>query len=280
MQTTFAPAPVDPASPEVLTGDVKQTGQTYTATVSAFPDLTITSKYPGILRFGYDEKTKRTLVVYAAYESRVLEMGPIGADGHASLVADYSSRFGAQAFGGAGAGGLAVRPVVFSQDGAWWIFSGEGSTKPQLMKIQNGAVIDYAQTAFPSEGSLRAAPGPSPHEIYVEGDSRSYILTDNGFKQAKVQWESSKLNPMPGDVMVGEVVNADAGGASSGAVNYLLSNNGGETWIPVTPGQQIVFTDPSHDFRFKIMLSPATDLYATPWVDTITVEYWFRKSDL
>ncbi len=82
----FTPAPTIPAgvpASENLSGTVTASadGKVYTANISAFPNLVVTSSYPGILRFGYDPATGRTLIIYAAYESRVLEMGPIGAGG-------------------------------------------------------------------------------------------------------------------------------------------------------------------------------------------------------
>jgi hypothetical protein len=263
------------ASSANLTGTMTQNGSIYTASIPAFPDLVVTSTYPGILRFGYDPATGRTLIVYAAYESRVLEMGPTGG-GQIGLIADYSSRFGSRAFAGDSYGSRGVNPVIFPQDGAWWIFSGAGSTKPKLMKAQNSAVIDYTQTAFPNEATLAAAPGPAPHEIYVAGSSGSYILTDNGFKQTAVQWVSSKLNQWNGNVAQGEITSVE----DSGGVSYFLSNDGGSTWIAVTSGEPLAFPTSGGDFRFKAEISPVADSYASPWVDIVRLEYWVARSTL
>lgn len=302
----FTPAPTTPAdvpASENLSGAViaSADGKVYTANIPAFPNLVVTSSYPGILRFGYDPSTQKTLIIYAAYESRVLEMGPTdagsSAGGQIGLLADYSARFSSRAFAGDAYGSRAVDPVVFSQDGAWWIFSGAGSTKPKLMKIQDGAVIDYTQTAFPREATLAAAPGSAPHEIYVKGSLGSYILADNGFKQASAQWVSSKLNQWDGNVAQGEItsvedsaalVDADAN-TSVPAPSYFLSNDGGARWITVTPGEPIVFPTSGSDFRFKVQLSPvgagvagmsAADSYVSPWVDIVRLEYWVARSAL
>jgi len=291
-----------------LTGTVTQNGSVYTANIPAFPDLVVTSTYPGILRFGYDPSTGRTLIIYAAYESRVFEMGPTGGGGTGAggsgannvggqigLLADYSSRFGSRAFAGDTFGARAVNPVVFPQDGAWWIFSGAGSTKPKLMKAQDGAVVDYTQTAFPNEATLAAAPGPAPHEIYIAGSSGSYILTDNGFKQMTVQWVSSKLNQWNGNVAQGEITSVEdsgnLGGATAAGTNaaapapsYFLSNDGGSTWIAVAPGEPLAFPTSGSDFRFKAEFSPiagaSANSYATPWVDIVRLEYWVARSTL
>jgi hypothetical protein len=292
---TFTPALVMPAAvpaSENLSGaTVTQNGQIYTANIPAFPDLVVTSSYAGILRFGYDPSTQKTLVVYAAYESRVLEMGPTGADGQIGLLADYSTRFGAAAFAGSTFGARGVAPVVFSQDGAWWIFSGEGSTKPKLMKIQNGVVTDYTKTAFPDEvTTLIAAPGPASHEIYVEDSLGSYILTDNGFKQTAAQWVSSKLNQWDGNVAQGEITSVDESAGAAGvsasipSPSYFLSNDGGTTWVVAMPGDPVTFSTSGSDFRFKAELSPAAgvsaDPYATPWVHIVRLEYWVARSAL
>jgi hypothetical protein len=312
----FSPAPTTPAgvpASENLSGAVTASvdGKVYTASIPAFPDLVVTSSYPGIVCFGYDPATKKTLIIYAAYESRVIEMGPTGGGGATAggssgagdgaqigLLADYSARFGSRAFAGDAFGSRAVDPVIFSQDGAWWIFSGAGSTKPKLMKIQDGAVIDYTQTAFPREATLAAAPGPASHEIYVAGNSGSYILTDNGFKQAPSQWVSSKLNQWDGDVAQGEITSVEDSGAyaadavaasaSIPAPSYFLSNDGGATWIAATPGEPLTFPASGSDFRFKVGLSPAggsavvasANSYASPWVDTVRLEYWVARSAL
>lgn len=275
----FSAAPATPAdAPADLTGNVRQDGAGYVATVAAYPGLAVTSTYPGILRFGYDPATGRVLVVYAAYMSRVIEMGPPSADGTASVIADYSAEFGPRAFGGGTNGALAVRPVIFAEDGAWWIFSGEGSTEPKLMKVQNGAVIDYTQAAFPREVSLAAAPGPAPHELYVKGNGGSYVFDDEGFAPAPAQWVSSKLNLAGGEVVSGEVAAARTSPASAGAIAYALSDDGGETWIAAVPGRAVDFPVPGNDFRYKILLSPplSGDRYTTPWVDLITVGYGMK----
>lgn len=314
---TFAPAPAIPApaapagvpASENLSGTVTVTasadGNVYTASIPAFPELVVTSSYPGILRFGYDPSTQRTLIIYAAYESRVFEMGPTGAGGQTGLtgltgmLADYSARFGSRVFAGDAFGSRAVDPVIFSQDGAWWIFSGAGSTKPKLMKIQDGAVIDYTQAAFPKEATLAAAPGPAPHEIYVKGSSGSFVLTDNGFKPAAAQWVSSKLNQWDGNVAQGEITSVEdsaafdggddtvsAAGASASvpAPSYFLSNDGGATWIAVAAGEPLIFPTSGGDFRFKVELSPTggvtANSYATPWVDIVRLEYWVARSAL
>ncbi len=172
------------------------------------------------------------------------------------------------------------------------------------MKIQNGAVIDYTQTAFPREATLVAAPGPAPHEIYVAGSSGSYILTDNGFKQAPAQWESSKLNQWDGNVAQGEITSVEDSGNSGGsggtdaaagvfasasipAPSYFLSNDGGEIWIAVAPEESLTFPTSGGDFRFKVELSPAVSAgsaaansYASPWVDIVRLEYWVARSAL
>ncbi len=293
----FTPAPVDPAgvpSSENLQDSTITQGADgmYVARIPAFPDLAVVSPYRGILRFGYDSATQRTLVVYAAYQSRVLEVAQNGA-----VLADYSSRFGARAFGGGTDGSLAVDPVVFAQDGAWWIFSGEGSGEPKLIKIieGDGAVIDYTTTAFPNEASLVAAPGPAPHEIYAKGSAGSYLLTDNGFKQAAVQWVSSKLNEWDGNVAMGEITSVDdsAGAAASGAMAgagapapaYFLSNDGGATWIVATPGTPVNFPARGGDLRFKVVISPANSVaggaqYATTSVGAVLLQYGVDRNSL
>lgn len=292
---TFAPVPTMPAdvpASENLSGatvTASADGKVYTAHIPAFPNLVVTSSYAGIVRFGYDPSTGRTLIIYAAYESRVLEVGSTGA-----VIADYSSRFGSRAFAGYAFGSRGVDPVIFSQDGAWWIFSGAGSIKPKLLKIQNGAVIDYAGTAFPDVATmLVAAPGPAPHEIYVKDSAGSYILTDKGFTQTPAQWVSSKLNQWNGNVARGEILSvedsAGAGGVSASipAPRYFLSNDGGATWVSVAPGEQITFSTSGGDFRFKAALSPAgvgasgassADLYSTPWVHIVRLEYWMARN--
>lgn len=270
---TFTPAPASPRAPIDLTGTVRQEGDTYVANIPAFPNVVITSSYPGILRFGYDPATNRVLIVYAAFESRVLEVGPTDGGTSAQVIADYSSRFGSRVFSGGSFGSRGIDPVIFSHGGAWWIFSGDGSERPVLMKIQNDAVIDYGGTAFSGETSLQAAPGPTPHEIYVQGSSGSYVLTDNGFKQAPVQWESSALNQWVGDVTDAKILSVEA----SPEPSYFLSNDGGKTWTAATPGQQIAFTNPGGDFRFKIELPvPQGDPYASPWVHVIRLAYSVR----
>lgn len=281
----FTPATVDPAGvppSENLGGSTVTQGAdgVYAAHVPAFPNLVVTSTYQGILRFGYDAATRRTLVVYAAYRSRVLEVAQDG-----TVLADYSPRFDARAFGGGDDGSLAVHPVIFAHDGAWWIFSGEGSGEPKLIKIieGGGAVIDYTTLAFPNEPSLAAAPGPSPHEIYVKGGSASYLLTDNGFKQSAVQWVSSKLNEWDGNVAMGEIASVDDSGAAiAPAPSYFLSNDGGATWIAATPGAAVNFPAPGGNLRFKVVISPASDgdQYATPWVGTVLLQYGVDRSSL
>lgn len=286
-QDSFTPASANPSAAEGLTGTVNKDGGTYRINIPAFPDLDITSPYSGILRFGYDPVTKKTLIIYAAYESRVIEMGPKGSDGAIGMIGDYSGRFGPRAFGGATGGELAVHPVIFSEDGAWWIASGEGSAAPKLMKVQDGAVIDYTQTAFPDETTLRAAPGPAAHEVYVAGDSSSYILTDNGFTQTSARWVSSRLNQTAEDIVSGEIVNvdandtfSDAAASGSAAAEYFLSDDGGATWTAATPGRQITFAHAGTDLRYKVVLTPGSNRYSTPWVNLVTMEYFFKKSGL
>ncbi len=258
-------------------GVTEQADGTYTATIPAFPGLVVTSTYPGVLRFGYDVATGRTLVVYAAYESRVLEMGPTGNGGGVGLIADYSPRFGSRAFAGDTFGSRGVDPVIFAQDGAWWIFSGAGSARPRLIKIQRGAVIDYTQTAFSGASLLRAAPGPAPHEIYVKSNAGSYLFTDQGFKSGPAQWVSSDLNQWSGNVTMGEITSADA----SGTVEYFLSNNGGLTWFAADPGSPVTFVTAGSDFRYKALLvSDSADPYATPWVGTVRLAYWVQRAGL
>ncbi len=216
-------------------------------------------------------------MVYAAYESRVLEMGPVGNGGGVSLIADYSPRFGSRAFAGDTFGSRGVDPVIFAQDGAWWIFSGAGSARPRLIKIQHGAVIDYTQTAFSGVSMLRAAPGPAAHEIYVKSNAGSYLFTDQGFKPGPAQWVSSDLNQWSGNVTMGEITSADA----SGTVEYFLSNNGLLTWFAADPGAPVTFATSGSDFRYKaVLVSDSADPYVTPWVGTVRLAYWVQRAGL
>lgn len=262
-----------PNVPTSITGTVVKTDAGYVINVLG---NTVTSIYPGELHFGYDRSTGNTLVVYAAYMSHVFQIDARGA------VTDYSERFGQRAFGGTTNGELAVDPVIFSEDGVWWISSGEGSTKPFLSKISGSSVTDLASIAFPSEGMLRALPGTAPHAIFVKGDSNSYLLYDEGFVPKSVQWASVRLNDWNGNVTKAVISRADdsgsspflAKGESEGVVHYFLSNDGGVTWIPAVPGAPVKFSSSGGDFRFKVELSPAAgNIYATPWVGVVGLQY-------
>lgn len=268
--------------PANITGTVVKTNEGYLVNALGYK---FTSPYQGVLRFGYDPQTGTTLVVYAAYMSRVFQVDARG------KVIDYSAHFGnsgrfdARAFGGMRNGELAVYPVIFSKDGAWWITSGEGSTKPFLEKISGSSVIDYASLAFSGENTLRAAPGTASHTIVVTGGAKTYLLRDDGFSQKSVQWASSRLNDWNGAISRAVITGVDAsdayktaGGVDEGTIRYFLSNDGGSTWTPASVGVPVNFPSTGGDFRFKIELSPsANNKYVTPWAGTIAVEYQIAR---
>ena len=279
-----------PTVPANITGTVTKTSDGYE--IGALGH-TATSSYQGVLRFGYDPATGNTLVVYAAYEGIVFQVDAHGA------VTDYSDRFGQRAFGGAKNGELAVQPVIFPEDGGWWIASGDGSTKPFLERISGSSVIDYASLAFPGISTLRAAPGTQPHTVLVTADGKTYLLRDEGFSPDSVQWTSLRLNGWSGVIskaIISRVEDATVRSSTphSGGVAYFLSNDGGDTWIPAVPGAPVTFPASGGstslaaggstslaaggDFRFKIELSPDVgDQYATPWVGLVEMEYLIAR---
>ena len=272
--------------PANITGTITKTNGEYV--IHALGN-TVTSPYSGVLRFGYDPQTGNTLVVYAAYMSRVFQV-----DAHGGVV-DYSERFGQRAFGGPSDGVLAVYPTIFSKDGAWWIASDKGSTKPFLSKISGTSVIDYASLAFPRESSLRALPESDPHTVLVIGGKQRYLLHDDGFSQKKVQWVSTRLNDWRGAISRAVISRAEDSGrykigegqeGGEGMIHYFLSNNGGSTWVPAKAGVPVDFLSSNGltssaidgDFRFKVELSPATNnTYVTPWVGALAFEYKIKR---
>jgi hypothetical protein len=255
--------------PGNLTGQVQKIGdKSYVASIPAYPNLSVTSSYPGVLSFGYDPQTRHVLVIYAAYMSRVFEIDANG------VATDYSDRFGQRTFGGNSDGDLAVHPVIFLQDGAWWVSDGAGSTEPKLMKIASSAVIDYTD-AFPGEHFLSAKPGPAAHVVHVTGDVHDYLLTDRGFKPTAVDWVSTRLNYWDGMVFDAMIDRADA--SVGDGIRYFISNDGGSTWSPAWPNQKIQFATQGGDLRFKIELSPQGDPYGTPWVGNFGISYDIQR---
>lgn len=58
---------------------------------------------------------------------------------------------------------------------------------------------------------------------------------------------------------------------NGGSVTYSLSNNGGTSWVAVTPGVECVFVAPGSDLRWKAALSG--DGLRTPAVDRLSIDW-------
>ena len=226
------------------------------------------SKYPGVLRFGYDPDGKKILAVYAAYEGQaVILPQDLSRDGRENV----SRYFGARVFGGPQTE-IRTAPEIKSFEGDWWIFSRADSV-PKLLKIAGGAATDFTPLLAKDlqrfflfwYGSREAyALGSGP-----EGTA-AHRFEDRGYKWApNFVWESLALNG--GDK---DVVNARfTGRQGEGSLRYLLSNDGGRNWTEARVGERVNFKERGRDLRFRVELYP-TSRYRTPWVDVVGVEYF------
>ncbi len=273
----------------------------------------ITSRYPGVLRFGFDPDTQKLLVLYAAYVAQAYEI-PASAvkdsklltANDASLATDLSRFFGTRVFGGSAAGSLDVVPTVSGGGGVWWVSSND-SRGLRFMRVEGGLVSDITnslpdgtrgivlalggEAALPLSAAIadvyasNFSKSYSPYIfLFQNGGSVAYRVTDRGFDESAgtLIWESSKLNSKTGNVVKGILIRAEDSNSVSSVyrlppVAYSLSNNGGLTWYDAKLGVPVMFSTQGNDFRFRVSLVASRQspvASVSPWVDTVGVQYF------
>ncbi|HUX36163.1 MAG TPA: hypothetical protein VMV71_03990 [Candidatus Paceibacterota bacterium] len=298
----------------LLAGIVEKNGSAYSGEIfkysaGSFQSLMVNNQplfssiYPGTIRFGYDSADDKILAVYAAYigQAYILEIS----NSEFKIAENYSNFFPQRVMEGMSQGETRFDPEIFYENGAWWLGSAAQSPVQKIVRIEGGVANDITDSignqssavnsqssimnnqspfsAIINNQSLFTVPGFGNRQVYIiamsEGAAKVFRLTDLGFDAgSKVVWESSNLNQWSNDLVSGDVFRIDAD-ENGGALNYFLSADGGQSWLPAKLGETVYFNKDivtgktGNDFRYKIEISPGSNRFQSPWVDTIGVEY-------
>ncbi len=264
------------------------------------------SDYPGTIHFGYDSENDKILAVYAAYvgQAKLFPLSSLSSSSFSytssamlqhsteslssSSYDDYSSFFPQRVMEGMTKGEVRFEPELFFKNGVWWAGPSAKSQVQKIVRIENGVTNDITDSIaddksqssiINNQSSLLLASGFGDRQIYIIASgpnaTKIFLLTDNGFEtKNKVVWESSNLNQWNKQLTGGTIVRADAD-ENRGTLNYFLSADGGQNWLPAKLGEAVVFPKgkTEKDFRYRIELSPGSSQFQSPWVDAIEVEY-------
>ena len=96
------------------------------------------------------------------------------------------------------------------------------------------------------------------------------VLSTDFFYQPHGEAQSLNLNQNNQSILSARL-SADLT-PNGGSVLFYLSNDGGESWEPVTPGVYHTFARPGDDLRWRAEMTVGPGWKTTPVIDTITVE--------
>ncbi len=262
-----------------LIGGVKKDGEKYKGIIyklslnsqqtivdNNFPFFS--SKYSGNIYFGYDSEHREILAVYAAYEGQAMKF-PIS---NSLLAIDFSRFFPIRVMD------EGVIPDIFYQDKAWWISSLQKSSTPKFLRILSGIGTDFTPILLKNILSFQLVPGFKEHQIYGisfdETSSRIYRFIDQGFqKKDKVIWQSLKINSGKHKIIKGSLIEKEDG-EENGKIQYFLTNDGGKNWTKAEPNKMIIFKTSGSDFRWKVELSQSPNVFYSPWLTRVMVDYY------
>jgi len=295
----FEPFSPGKAKNILIVGGVKKEGNAYTGDIFKYSAGSLSSmtgnqplfssSYPGTIRFGYNPENGKILAVYAAYigQAKILEIS----NSEFKIAGNYSNFFPQRVMEGMAAGEVRFDPELFSKNGVWWLGSSAQSPVQKIARIEGGVLSDFGDKISSSLSSLGmisvssifAVPGFGEKQIYAvvvaQDATKIFKITDLGFETGNnVVWESSNINQWNKELVSGAVFRIDAD-ENGGKLNYFLSADGGQSWLPAKQGETVEFKkgilsgSAGNDFRYKIEISPASSQFQTPWVDTIGVEY-------
>lgn len=239
------------------------------------------SDYPGAIRFGYDKENGKLLAVYSAYlgAAYVFDFASAAPPTALSPAAgrDYSRSLNARVLGGNEVGKRSALLEVMSVDGDWWLWSSSDSPGVRLLKISaNGAGVDLTRELASEAEKIFLIPDATPRSLLAVlergGAVDVYRLVDRGylFKDGYYTWESSRINRNDGNITSARI-SAYSGG---GNISFYLSNNGGADWVPAKAAERVVFSGVGGDLRWRAELYPSGGVYQSPWLNSVTVEYW------
>lgn len=112
-------------------------------------------------------------------------------------------------------------------------------------------------------------------KVYLGGKGKLYMMSLS-FPESQIV-QSTKINTLDTNILSASIT-ADQETPGDTAIDYYLSNDGGETWESVAPGKKHTFTSTGSDLRWKAELK-SNDGTNSPSIEQLEITYTIQPND-